>query len=247
MVAFEHTWFRQHARWSDSYDLEGATAFSNRHLRISYCHRAARVNVDKSDADRVIDDAIRFFEDQDFDCIFTLSPLDRPANFAEHLRRRGFVESTLSSAMVYDAASPRIAIETGAELSLAEPDDYDAWADVMCRSFEQPSEKGDVGRTVLMTPADRRYLVRLSGKPVGSTLLNSQDGMGYLDFVGVLPEYRRRGIASALVRRAVADSLDMGNRWTTLETATGSSAERLYQSLGFRTVYHRPRFVKRRC
>ena len=116
-------------------------------------------------------------------------------------------------------------METRAELSLAGSDDYDAWADVMCRSFEQPSEKGDLGRTVLMTPADQRYLACVDGRAVGSTLLLSQGGMGYLDFVGVLPEYRRRGIASALVTRAVTDSVAMGNRWTSLETAAGSSAE----------------------
>ncbi len=244
VAAFEDTWFRQHARWSDSHDLNGAIAFSNERVRILFCQRAARVRVEESDAGRLIDDAVRFFAGKDFDCTFTLSPLDRPANFAEHLLRRGFVESTLSSAMVYDAGAPPAAVQAGATLTLAGPDDYDAWAEVMCRSFEQPSQKGDFGRRVLMTPADHRYLARVDGKAVGSTLLLSQEGMGYLDFVGVLREYRRRGVASAMVTRAVADSIGMGNRWTSLETATGSSAERLYESLGFRTAYHRSRFIK---
>ena len=56
----------------------------------------------------------------------------------------------------------------------------------------------------------------MDGKAAGSTLLLSPEGMGYLDFVGVLPEYRRRGIASSLVTRAVADSIGMGNRCTSL-------------------------------
>ena len=39
--------------------------------------------------------------------------------------------------------------------------------------------------------------------------------------------------------KAVADSVALDNRWTTLETVTGSAPERLYQRLGFRTAYNR--------
>ena len=68
--------------------------------------------------------------------------------------------------------------------------------------------------------------------------------MGYIDLVGTLPEFRRRGIASGLVLRAIADSQAAGNRWTSLEAETGTYAEQLYKRLGFRTVYQRHRYIK---
>ena len=243
--AFENAWFYQHTRWCQAYDLNGAMAYSHESAAIPFFHRVSRVKVDESDADRLIDDAIRFFDQRNFDCVFTLSPLDRPTNFAEHLRRRGFSEGVLSSAMVFSAEDPPTA-QSKAEVDVVGAEDYDDWANVMCRSFEQPSEKGVLGRSVLMTPDDHLYLARVDGKPAGSTQLLSRGDMGYIDFVGVLPQYRRRGVASVLVTRAAADSQQMGKRWTTLETATGSNAERLYQTLGFRIEYHRPRFSKTR-
>jgi len=57
--------------------------------------------------------------------------------------------------------------------------------------------------------------------------------------VGTLHEFRQQGVASALMLKAVADSVALDNRWTTLETVTGSAPERLYQRLGFRTAYNR--------
>jgi len=98
---------------------------------------------------------------------------------------------------------------------------------------------------VLIVPEVRRYLARVDGVPVGTTLLYSQFGMGYIDLVGTLPEHRRKGIAGALVTQAVIDSQTLGNRWTTLETTTGSGAERLYEQRGFRTAYHRHRYTMR--
>ena len=42
---------------------------------------------------------------------------------------------------------------------------------------------------------------------------------------------------------AKADSVALGNRWTALETITGSAPEHLYQRLGFRTAYNRHRYI----
>ena len=113
----------------------------------------------------------------------------------------------------------------------------------MCRGFGHDQTMGEVGRDVLVAPEVRRYLARVDGAPAGTTLVYSQFGMGYVDHVATLPEHRRKGVASAMVARAVADSQAMGNRWTTLETTTDSNAERIYQRQGFRIAYHRRRYI----
>lgn len=68
--------------------------------------------------------------------------------------------------------------------------------------------------------------------------------MGYVDAVGTLPENRRRGVASALIRRVVTDSHVLGNRWTALEAVTGGETERLYERLSFCAAYYRHRYIK---
>jgi GNAT superfamily N-acetyltransferase len=77
------------------------------------------------------------------------------------------------------------------------------------------------------------YLARLDGRAVGACDLFESARWGRVDSVVTRPEWRRRGVASALVARAVADSLTSGNFETYLFTEPGGVAERLYRRLGF--------------
>ena len=243
MTAFEKLWVTLRASWCDNHDLNGALAFSHDRAAMDFFHRVVQVSVDDPQVDRLIDDALRLFQEKKYNCMFTLSPLDRPADLGERLERHGFREGELASVMVYDPLTDSPPAQTVAEIDVSPDGEYDLWADVMCRGFGHDQTMGEVGRSVLVVPEVRRYLARVDGAPAGTTLVYSQFGMGYVDHVATLPEHRRKGVASAMIARAIADSEAMGNRWTTLETMTDSNAERVYQRQGFRIAYHRRRYI----
>ncbi|ADB31428.1 GCN5-related N-acetyltransferase [Kribbella flavida DSM 17836] len=73
-----------------------------------------------------------------------------------------------------------------------------------------------------------------------------EDGVADTPWVGVRPDWRRRGLASALLRANHAQLLDHGVRttgiWTLEENPTGSVA--LYESLGYRPAARQPRYRK---
>ena len=247
MNTFERLWIDFRACWCDNHDLAGAQTFSHDLVKIVFFHRVVNVNVDESQVDQLIDNAIRLFRDKSFDCVFTISPLDHPPDLGQRLTERGFTRGALASAMVHvPLASPPL-LRSAAQVDVSDESEYEIWADVMCRGFDLPRTMGDVGRSVLFAPKVRRYLARLNGVPVGTALLYSQFGMGYIDLVGTVPEHRQQGVASALVTQAVSDSQSLGNRWTTLETTNESNAARLYEKHGFRTAYHRNRYTLRQA
>ena len=206
-------------------------------------HRVVQVDVPAERVDRLIDDALEFFREKVYDCLFTLSPLDRPADMAERLRQRGFELALLPVAMLCDQPAGPVAAEE-VEVEVAGAVDYDTWAEIMCTCFGNPPEAGEAGRWVLDVPEVLFYLALRKGKPAGTALMYSRNGIGYIDAVGTLPEHRRCGVASATVARAVADSKALGNRWTTLEVECESPAERIYRRLGFRRMHFRPRYAK---
>ena len=240
---FENHWNEFRARWCDSTDLGGARAYSHEQVKAVMFHRVARVDVPDEGVDRLIDAAVRFFRRKEYDCLFTLSPLDRPADMAERLQRRGFALALLPVAMRCDRLTGQVA-SAEVEVEIAGSDGYDTWAEIMCTCFGSPPEAGEVGRAVLLVPEVRLYLARRRGEPAGTALLYSRNGIGYIDAVGTLPEHRRCGVASAVVARAVADSQVMGNRCTTLEVECESPAERIYRRLGFRRMHFRPRYAR---
>ncbi len=240
---FERLWIDLRSRWCDCRDLEGALAFSHDDVPSEFFHRVVAIDVAADEVNRLIDDALTYFRAKDFACAFTISPQDRPVDLAAHLLRRGFVQGKQASAMSFESASDSPGRNESVTLHDVAPNDYDTWADVMRRSFESPIGMGEVGRTVLAAPDTKLYLAQVDGEPAGSALLHSQFGMGYVDLVGTLPAFRGQGVATALVRQAVADSLEQGNCWTALEAVTGSPAERIYERIGFRVKYHRERFT----
>nr|WP_313657325.1 GNAT family N-acetyltransferase [Achromobacter ruhlandii] len=60
----------------------------------------------------------------------------------------------------------------------------------------------------------------------------------------VHPDFRRRGIARALMQAAEAAAVEAGRSLITLDTRTGDNAEPLYTSLGYHTVGVIPGFAR---
>ena len=146
MTTFEKLWVALRSSWCDNHDLDGALAFSHDRAAMDFFHRIVQVNVDDTQVDRLIDDALRLFQEKKCDCMFTLSPLDRPADLGERLERRSFTEGMLASAMVYDPSTVPPPPQTVAEIDVSPDGEYDLWADVMCRGFGHDADDGR-GRT----------------------------------------------------------------------------------------------------
>ena len=86
--------------------------------------------------------------------------------------------------------------------------------------------------------AHRRLVVDVDGRVAGYVAVERQaDGSGYVDYLGVDPEMRRRGLGADLVRAGVAELRRIGADGVFLTVrvdATG--AQELYESLGFQIV-----------
>ncbi|MCG0237749.1 MAG: GNAT family N-acetyltransferase [Firmicutes bacterium] len=87
------------------------------------------------------------------------------------------------------------------------------------------------------------YLARLGQEPVGTAILYLGDQAAQILAVGTRPGYRRRGVATALVCRAIADFRARSRGVLFLDTWPGSGAERLYLRLGFRRAYIRTMYA----
>jgi ribosomal protein S18 acetylase RimI-like enzyme len=70
--------------------------------------------------------------------------------------------------------------------------------------------------------------------------------VGYIGTVGVLPQYRGRGIAEALVKQTLAYLVGIGMHSATLFVEDRNTpARRLYDKLGWRQVYRTDHYWKK--
>jgi ribosomal protein S18 acetylase RimI-like enzyme len=101
-------------------------------------------------------------------------------------------------------------------------------------------------RAVCEAMPTRLFAAEADGKLVAHTELYSENGVGQVENVVTLPDYRNRGLARTLVLRAVAESHAAGNDLTFLVADAGDWPQQLYEKLGFETIGRYARFLKPR-
>ena len=140
--------------------------------------------------------------------------------------------------MVVTAAETVPAPETGADIGRVGPEgpDLEAFARVAAAGFGLPIETAAVICTpaVLSAPGVSFYLARTGAGPACCTVsMRTGDELG-IYLVGTVPEQRRRGLAAAVVSRALADGFAAGAALAYLQSSTMGYG--VYRALGFREV-----------
>jgi ribosomal protein S18 acetylase RimI-like enzyme len=168
---------------------------------------------------------------------------DSPA--VDEMRAR--VAESRDVAMVFDPSGPAVAGADGGVrvVEITEPDS--AFLDWYRASRSDFGERPDIGPVVAdqlfrrdieqFVPRGLRFFVGLiDGEIAGQTTLFGFGGIGYVDSVVTRAEFRRRGVATATVLRAVEASVERGDELVHLLAVKDSAPQRLYERLGFRVA-----------
>ena len=98
---------------------------------------------------------------------------------------------------------------------------------------------------VVMASRDTKFLAaRVDGAIASYCELYSHGGVGQIEAVGTLDEFRNRGLARATVSRALAASREAGNDLTFLMAREDDWPKELYRKLGFDEVGRAYEFVR---
>ncbi len=102
---------------------------------------------------------------------------------------------------------------------------------------KEVSEALDAWEDIQRTSLNLTWMIAfLDEVPAGAAGLLLTDDGASLQSIATAPRFRRRGVASALVRDVVRRGLEAGAPFVSLLTDAGDSPRRLYRKLGFRDV-----------
>ncbi len=93
--------------------------------------------------------------------------------------------------------------------------------------------------------AELRQGVHTPPKMVGAILVSRWQGAALIDELAVAPRYRRRGIGSALLRRAMLGLREQNYASVMLVVTDGAPAQEFYRRFGFREA--QPGYVEAEC
>lgn len=106
--------------------------------------------------------------------------------------------------------------------------------------FSTPWSKQSIEES-LSNPNSHFYIAFVDGNAAGYMGLQIFSGEGYVTNVAILPEYRRQGIAKALITEALKNDME----FITLEVRQSNApAINLYRQCGFEKVGVRPDFYR---
>jgi GNAT superfamily N-acetyltransferase len=119
--------------------------------------------------------------------------------------------------------------------------DPELFADVLLRGHGVPegARVRDQASVARWAEIDgwRLYLGRLDGVPAGAALLAVDDDVGYLANASTLPEFRGRGVQSALVAARIADARAAGCEQIASQAEFGSASMRNLERAGLQVAY----------
>jgi ribosomal protein S18 acetylase RimI-like enzyme len=136
--------------------------------------------------------------------------------------------------------------------------DVDRWIDVLATGFEHPDTfdgppaAESFGRGALegvfrdygQAPGCVQYLSRRDGQIAGGGSLRIDGGLAQLSGAATLPEHRRRGVQSALLRARLLDAAAAGCELAVVTTSPGSKSQENVQRAGFALLYTRAIMVR---
>ena len=224
-------------------DIGSALLFSNRSLPSATYNHATRVRVAESESEKLIADVIRYYQSISINACFMLYPTTLPTSFADTLLEAGFGLIDEEVAMVFQRKALNLKVNPDVHIAKISAAQLGVWTRVLMRGYGLPeSFQGVVQRMfakVGRQNCSRFYLASILDNPVGSCLLYWLDDTATIYTVATIPEFTRKGVATALISRAIADSLKFGCNMLYLLVEKESQTERLYEKLGFEQVFVR--------
>jgi len=144
-------------------------------------------------------------------------------------------------AMVCRSAVPDRPLPAGASIRRADPlVDIDAFRVVVREGFASDDDEIAAADTVFSSPAALdmpdtvAVIASIDGRDAAAAMVNVIDGMGYVGWVGTLPEFRRRGLGELVSWAATNAAFELGADIVALEAS--SVGLPLYARIGYETV-----------
>ncbi|MCL5116945.1 MAG: GNAT family N-acetyltransferase [Firmicutes bacterium] len=141
------------------------------------------------------------------------------------------------------AESPRIGV-TVRELA---PEEASLWASVTARGFADGADD-DAGDEALFfgfttLPGIHLYLAESSqGTPMGGAAMAVADGYAALFSGATLPEWRGRGVQTALLQKRLWDAKRWGAPFANVQTDSDTASAHNVAKVGFRLIYTKTTF-----
>lgn len=178
-------------------------------------------------------------------------PLADPSLF-KLLNERGYRPIEYSNVLVRELTGDdsRAWPDTKNKVRVRRPakDEAESYSLVVMKSFfestEFPPEFLNIFKSCFFAAGTFFFLAEVDGVPAGGGMMSIHRGVASFGGAGTLPEFRNRGVQTALLLARIALAAESGCELAMVASSPGSGSQRNVERLGFRVVYTRTKFLR---
>ena len=170
---------------------------------------------------------------------FVTAPGDLSPELGRALAQRGYAQTDFDTVLY--APPPTALVEAAFDIIRVDsPGVMEEFLDALLSGWGVPREhhegaKGNM-RGWLDVPDWRLYVVRIDGRPAAAAKLFLLDGVGYFADAATHPDFRGRGLQTALLRHRAQVAAESGVELIYSQAAFGSVSHRNMERIGLRVL-----------
>lgn len=153
---------------------------------------------------------------------------------SSRLQKMGFQEHFSQTAMSLDLNIPNLVSPSFPFIKAENEKDLQDWVFVNEQAFGYKIEQSVI-QEIAPDPDIHLFLLKINERPAAAGMLFFHESVAGIHLVGVLSEYRKRGIAKALMQKMILQARNKGVSTCTLQAS--SQGFELYKKLGFKTDF----------
>jgi GNAT superfamily N-acetyltransferase len=171
------------------------------------------------------------------------------ATLLEQYKARNYHVTEFSNVMALPLDhAPGALSSDSIDIRRANPDELDLWVMTVAQGFAEnypvTHELLSVMKLFAMGENTECYLARITGRVVGGATLAIRGRIGGLFGASTLPEFRNRGVQTALLRARLERAAEAGCTLAVSLAQPGSHSQRNITRFGFQTLYTRVKFER---
>ncbi|MFH1233940.1 MAG: GNAT family N-acetyltransferase [Patescibacteria group bacterium] len=256
-----HYKFQTECYFSGFKKNQGVLILWNDKIQDFYWNYATKINISEKFFEELIKKIVAFYKAKNRKPAIYFTPFTNPRKLPKLAGKFGFKSAFKDVWMFYEKTAPKVMMPQNFMIKPVETKkEMKIFVDVFNQSYsgttsEEPygTLPKEYGECLLNSFAwqfvqqkDKKvinYLGLFDKKPIGIATLIFSGNLGCIYNVGTIPNYRKKGIGSALTLNAVVDSIKNNAKIVFLQTEKGSFNEKYYTRLGFSAKFIGQGFV----
>ncbi|WP_404460603.1 GNAT family N-acetyltransferase [Sutcliffiella horikoshii] len=191
-----------------------------------------------------LDEILEFYTRRDIPARFEVTPGNASTDLFRKLSSLGYFQSGFHTALYRPLSTGEPSLggaDTAVQIEEISLENFDIFGELYTRGFGMPAAFKEyvTANNKVLAESDNWtfYLAHVGGEPAGIGVLYVKNDVATLAASATVPEFRNKGVQTALIQKRMQQATDKGCRYLVGQAAFGSVSQKNMERAGLNVAY----------